>query len=117
MSNLIAKDKLLESFKNEGFVLKTQQQIAKDFGTTQYDFKNNFLSQSLVYDDIIDEVKNAISEIMKQGETVFLQLLYTIDVKESEFLTQTTKDNFLENMAQIIIRREAYKVFLREKYS
>lgn len=117
MSTLISIDKLSESFQNEAFVLKTQRQISKDFGTAQYDFNKGFLSQALIYDDIIDEVKNAISEIMRQGETIFLQLLYTIDVKESEFLVQTTNDNFLENMAQIIIRREAYKVYLREQFS
>lgn len=117
MSNLISIEKLAISFNDAGFVLKTQRQLAKDFGTAQFDFRDDFVTNALAYDALIDEVKGALAEIVKQGESGFLQLLYTIDVKESEFLAQTTQDNFLENMAQIVIRREAYKVFLRQQFS
>lgn len=116
-ANLIDLNELLSAFKRSEFVLKTQRQIAKDFGTAQYDFGEAFLTENFAYETIIDEVKIALSDIMKQGETVFLQLMYTIDVKESDFLVQITGENFLENIAQIIIRREAYKVYLREQFS
>ena len=54
---------------------------------------------------------------MKQGETRLLQLLYTIDLAEKEFLHITTNPNFVQLLSEKILFREAYKVFLRTKFS
>jgi hypothetical protein len=53
---------------------------------------------------------------MKEGETRLLQLLYTIDLSEKEFLSLTTEPDFLKLLSEKILFREAYKVFLRAKF-
>jgi hypothetical protein len=54
---------------------------------------------------------------MQEGETRLLQLLYTIDLPEKEFLSLTTQADFLALLSQRILFREAYKVYLRKKFS
>jgi hypothetical protein len=54
---------------------------------------------------------------MQEGETRLLQLLYTIDFPEKEFLSLTTQADFLAQLSQRILFREAYKVYLRKKFS
>jgi hypothetical protein len=67
----------------------------------------------------VDKNGNAfiLTEVMKEGETRLLQLLYTIDISEKQFLEITTEHNFIQLLAEKILFREAYKVFLRAKYS
>jgi hypothetical protein len=54
---------------------------------------------------------------MTEGETRLLQLLYTIDLTEKEFLSITMDRDFLKLLSEKILFREAYKVFLRDKFS
>jgi len=46
-----------------------------------------------------------------------MQLLYTIDVPEKDFLHLITSSDFIENISKMILKREAMKVFYRMKYS
>ena len=54
---------------------------------------------------------------MKFGETNLLQLLYTIDIPEKDFLKLVQSPNFLPTIASMVLKREAMKVYYREKYS
>ena len=117
MNNLFSHSQLQSSFSNQHFVLKTQRQIANDFAKFNLLFPDNFESE-LHSQPIIEElIAERIAEIMKEGETRLLQLLYTIDLSEKEFLSITTEPNFLKLLSEKILMREAYKVFLREKFS
>jgi hypothetical protein len=62
-------------------------------------------------------IADHLVEILKFGETRLLQLLYTIDLSEKEFLHLTTQADFLAELSRKILFREAYKVFLRSKFS
>lgn len=62
-------------------------------------------------------IAQQLVELMKEGETRLLQLLYTIDLPENEFLHLTKEPDFLRLISQRILLREAYKVFLRRKFS
>lgn len=113
MNDLINSSELLPYFNNESFVLKTQQQISKDFAKFNLFFADSFETEPLSKEEIEIQIAHQIVEIMKQGETRLLQLLYTIDLSENEFLHLTTQANFIEEIANKILFREAYKVFLR----
>ncbi len=117
MQNLIDNNQLSTFFGDEDFILKTQQQIAKDFSTFNLLFPKDF--QNLVYskESIESLIGEQLAEIMKEGETRLLQLLYTIDISEKQFLEITSETNFIQLLAEKILFREAYKVFLRAKYS
>jgi hypothetical protein len=117
MNNLLSNTQLLSSFSNQHFVLKTQRQIAKDFAKFNLLFPDNFeteLHSKAIIEELIAE---RITEIMQEGETRLLQLLYTIDLSEKEFLSITTEPDFLKLLSEKILMREAYKVFLREKFN
>ena len=53
---------------------------------------------------------------MTQGERQTLQLLYRIDIPQQDFLALTADPAFIEKMSELIVKREAYKVYLRSRY-
>jgi len=116
MSDLIPVYQLIEYFDNETFVLNTQQQISKDFAKFNLFFPENFESIAYSKFDIEVLIKENVNDLMKEGESRLLQLMYTIDLPEKEFLHLTTQIDFLDQLAEKILRREAYKVFLRQHF-
>lgn len=116
LKHLLAKSEVLEQFQIPEFVLKTQLQIIKDFATVGSEFSNELEKHELDYNSLVIAVAEKIIEVMKLGEPTLLQLLYQIDLPQQDFLTITTDTHFTEKLADMIIRREAYKVYLRSKF-
>ena len=116
MKTLLSKEELEYQWTIPDFVLKTQKQIAKDFALYGYDFEEHFINSELP----LVEIENAISEqlalLMKEGETKLLQLLYQIDIPQSQFIELLNRDTFVMELSGLIVRREAYKVYLRSKF-
>lgn len=100
-------------FENVDFVLKTQQQIAKDFERSGHDIDSRLLDNSFSLEELEDIVALMLSQVFKKGEQTTLQLLYQIDIPQSQFLQLSAEGNFLNQAAYLIIRREAQKVYLR----
>ena len=96
MSDLKTYDQLNAYFDNQQFVLKTQQQIAKDFAKFNLLFSDSFEIEPISKDEIERLIGQLLVDLMKQGETRLLQLLYTIDLSEKEFLHITTDPNFIQ---------------------
>lgn len=117
MTDLATYDQLNSYFQNQQFVLKTQQQIAKDFAKFNLYFSNSFEIEPFSKNEIERLIGQLLVDLMKEGETRLLQLLYTIDLSEKEFLHITTDPNFIQLLSEKILFREAYKVFLRTKFS
>jgi hypothetical protein len=117
MKDLISYSELESYFDNEAFILKTQQQISKDFAKYNLNFDSNFENTVYTKGQIELQIADNLVELMKEGETRLLQLLYTIDVSEKEFLSITIDPNFIQLLAEKILFREAYKIFLRTKFS
>lgn len=117
MDDLINYSELHEYFDKVDFVLKTQQQIVKDFAKFNLFFSENFENRTLSKEEIEEQIGIHLVEIMKEGETRLLQLLYTIDLSEKQFLHLTTSPSFIQELSKKILFREAYKVFLRMKFS
>lgn len=67
--------------------------------------------------DILLEIETKVIELMKEGEQRFLQYLYLVDIPENSFLSLTTDAKFLPKISELILKREAYKVYLRSQYS
>ncbi len=110
-------DLLLPEFSNKGFVLNTQKQLAKDFGQNGFYFSDAFSEVSFSRQEIEQVVAEQLMEIMRLGETKLLQLLYTIDLPEKEFFSILGKPNFLQELSAKIVFKEAYKVYLRKRFS
>jgi hypothetical protein len=108
----------LDLYFNDGeFALDTQKQLAKDFAQFHLYFDDSFTTEPFQLQRIQVAIAELLVELMKEGETRLLQLLYTIDLPEKEFLHLTTEPEFLQLISERILLREAYKVFLRRKFS
>lgn len=107
---------LISQFSNEDFILKTQQQIHKDFAKFNLEFPENFIFEAFTKNEIEEEIRNKLTEIIKFGETKLLQLMYTIDIPEEQFLRIITQPDFLVSLSEAVLKREALKVYLRSKF-
>jgi len=110
-------ESLIAYFSNADFILKTQQQIEKDFAKFNLYFPELFVLEPLSKEHIEALIEENIATVIKYGETQLMQLLYTIDVPEKDFLHLITSSDFIENISKMILKREAMKVFYRMKYS
>lgn len=117
MSNKIQRLVQTQLEQDNDFMLKTQQQIAKDFGVFGVMFSINFETHTCTLDELFQHVSDKTLEVLQTGERQFLQLLYRIDIPENEFLGITTNEKFMSKITAKIVFREAYKVYLRSKYS
>ena len=95
---------------NEEFVLKTQQQIQKDFAKFNLEFRENFIFDLWTKEEIELAIQENLAIIIKFGGTKLMQLLYTIDIPEEQFLRLTQEQNFLPLLAEAILKREALKI-------
>ena len=111
------EEDLITYFDRDSFVLKTQQQIEKDFAKYGIDFPETFFTEPLSKLEIESILQEKVTAIMKFGETNLLQLLYTIDISEKDFKNLVQSPDFLPTIAYMILKREAMKVYFREKYS
>ena len=116
MQHSLSKSQVLTEFQSTEFILKTQIQIAKDLSQFSIDFDVNFSKNALFYDDILLELEGKLTELMKSSEQRFLQYLYQVDLAENEFLRLLNDPKFLPKISELILKREAYKVYLRSKY-
>jgi hypothetical protein len=102
---------------SDDFVLKTQRQISKDFGTTGIDFPTDFQTIPFPVDQLIVEISIRLKNLNSSNSTSFSQLLYQIDLPELMLPDIARSDDFFGSLAEVVLRREAYKVFLRNKFS
>ena len=117
MSDLRINFKLQESLLSRNFVLKTQQQIAKDFAKVNLRFPETFSSEAYTKQEIEELIANEVATLMQKGERQLLQLLYGIDLSEKVFLELTTQSDFLAKITEQILFREACNVWLSANFS
>lgn len=106
-------------FDHEQFRLKTQLQIAKDFGVHGFDFAPEFSQVAYSIEALVDTLAEALMYMIEKQSSRWHPLLYTMDVSEQTYLQLATSNNpnWLAEFTWIVLRREALKVFFREKYS
>lgn len=116
MKSLLSHTDLNLQFQSVDFVLNTQQQIAKDFATVGIRFAPDFETREQNYDTIIGLVSEKIHEVIALGESTLLQLMYQIDIPQAIFLSMIGQADFQLAISEIILQREAYKVYLRSRF-
>jgi hypothetical protein len=100
----------------DDFVLKTQRQIIKDFGTVGQDFDAGFSEHSCTAEQIIQEIQPRLIDLMRTGEQTLLRFLYQVDIPEQGFLMLIGNSNMAAELSELILQREAYKVYLRSQF-
>jgi len=101
---------------NEEFILKTQQQINKDFAKFNLEFRESFTLEPWTKAEIELAIEENLVISIKMGETKLMQLVYTIDIPEQTFLSLTQEKDFIQLLSHAILKREAMKVFFRSKF-
>lgn len=109
------RNELALSFYNEEFVLKTLEQINKDLsGLESAEVVFNIDFERDVLEQLIDQLATIL---LKMNNRNIQQFIYRVDLKESDFLKSVSKEDDFQELAFLIIRREAQKVYLRSKFS
>ena len=102
------------ALQSQDFVRKTIEQIEKDFRMCGIDFQFISKDENEVIVELVLTVQLAIERL---SATELQQFIYIIDLKENDFLNAVIlEDNGLQ-LAQRIVYREAYKVYLKAKFS
>lgn len=102
------------ALQSQDFVRKTIEQIEKDFRMCGIDFQFISKDENEVVVELVLTVQLAIERL---SATELQQFIYIIDLKENDFLNAVIlEDNGLQ-LAQRIVYREAYKVYLKAKFS
>lgn len=116
MQHFLSSSELLREMHNAGFARSTREQIARDFARSSFDDIALHEGSDNSYEGLLLDVESALTRVVESGERNLLQLLYHIDVPENDFLQTTSSATFLNDLSRLIIRREAYKVFLRSRF-
>ena len=102
------------ALQSQDFVRKTIEQIEKDFRMCGIDFQFISKDENEMVVELVLTVQLAIERL---SATELQQFIYIIDLKENDFLNAVIlEDNGLQ-LAQRIVYREAYKVYLKAKFS
>jgi len=118
MNQLISESQLERSKQEEKFVLLTAEQVRKDFalfGMEVY-FSGNI---SLAYEELFEQLKVYIEELLNHNYEKLMALLYQIDVTQKELTQKDPKHNFKtipEIITHKILERELKKVLTREYF-
>ena len=110
-----SKQELTVFFDQESFVLKTVEQINKDLAglaLSSVDFSIDFELEVLPQLTL-----QLAAEIKKMTGRSIQQFIYKVDIKESEYLNTLSKEDDFQELALLVIRREAQKVYLKSKLS
>lgn len=113
---LIPKTEIEKSKFNEKIVKETADQVIKDFGTFGLDI--SFPADlNFAYDELFEQLKIIIFELMQKNPSRLSALLYQIDVDEKK-MKQDAPEIFSEHewITDMILEREFLKVLTRHYF-
>lgn len=102
------------ALQSSDFVRKTIEQIEKDFRMCGIDYSFISKDENLVAAELTLSVQAAIDRL---SNTELQQFIYIIDLKEKDFLDAVIQEDNGLQLAQRIVFREAFKVYLKAKFS
>jgi hypothetical protein len=111
----INTDSLLSQAENESLYLKLLEQLNKDFNLANESID---LSLTISADELKSELHEKIYRLIQYKFAEYLNLLYIIDVSESEIKKLDGSDLIIlaEQVAFLILKREWQKVWFRKNY-
>lgn len=112
MPEILAINQLNSLSKDSAFLEALCVQIVKDFHLAGVSIS---MGRIIDIESLFTEVINHVKSINNEGQ--LNQLLYAIDVPSSQYHQALDSDDPLHITAELIIRREAYKIVLRRKYA
>lgn len=82
MKNELSKinDSLDQSMESSDFILKTQLQIAKDFGQHGFHFEADFESEAKSLVELLEILQIKLGKIAENHSSKWLPLMYSLDI-------------------------------------
>jgi hypothetical protein len=114
MKTMLTVQEVSSYLEKEDFVLITQCQIAKDFRSIGYEFPSEFEVNPMELTQIIYHLQIAIKEVFDSHN--LSQLFYQIDMPESTSISILNEPDCILQLSNLVLRREAYKVYLRSLF-
>ncbi|WP_430810761.1 MULTISPECIES: hypothetical protein [unclassified Carboxylicivirga] len=109
---------LRQACGREDLIRKTAAQIIKDFA--EFGFEVSFSGEVAgFYDEVFQQMKGHVAEIMTQHYSRFLNFLYRIDVTEAQvavYQREMGDAPYEDALTELIIHREMKKVMIREYF-
>lgn len=105
-TDLLDIQQINQQLTQPDFRLQTIAQLQKDFDRAQ-------VVVSFTFDDILQQLEAALNRLSEQH---LKQLLYLIDVPEIDW-NQAEGQSYQQKLAEVILHREALKVYLRSKFA
>jgi len=117
METLMKQTDLLEAFQHTAFVIKTQQQLIKDFNLAGIELNGVHVEDAMSYDSLLTSIKTPVEHCFQHDFAGLTNLFYILDLPQSLVDTQLTDEHPAEKLAELILARAAFKVFLKQKFS
>lgn len=105
-TDLLDIQQINQQLAQPDFRLQTIAQLQKDFDRAQ-------VVVSFTFDDILQQLEAALNGLSEQH---LKQLLYLIDVPEINW-NPAEGQSYQQKLAEVILHREALKVYLRSKFA
>lgn len=115
--DLAVEKHLVTILQEENYRLLLQKQLAKDFANAGLDLGEDFQSVTLSLTELFTIVREELLRQLEKGERQTLTLMYSVDIPEKAFLKVLHEKDVPGILAQLIIEREAQKIYFRIKYS
>lgn len=101
---------------NKDFLLKTIEQLEKDFASEGFSIR--IKKKNISYEDIIHQTLPIVEELLNKHIFKLQQLIYRIDLPEKAYTDIIKKSpEPASELTQLIIQRELLKVVIRHYYS
>lgn len=107
------------SWNDSTFLSKVILQLNKDFSSYYPDlFEQDLDGEKVTKASLVETVMNALIQLEKEQPSALPQLLYSIDIPENIFQQVLHNSaSFHKGLAEVIVIREAYKVWIRVNLS
>ncbi|MFT5820772.1 MAG: hypothetical protein ACI8ZM_002019 [Crocinitomix sp.] len=106
--------KLLESNNSLEFAAQTCVQINKDLqGVSLATVSLTNIKEPTILEDLMHQLIPILNELVAQSK--LSQFIYLVDLNEVDFKKSLQHENF-SDLAYLVIKREAQKVYLKNKF-
>ena len=108
-------EELLRKAQDENLYDKVMSQLKKDFGLANITIE---ISSTLDSEELRSLLHEKIYYLILEKFDAYLQLLYVIDIPESEFknIHLTDAVDVADQMTFLVLKRELQKVWFKNKY-
>lgn len=105
---------IAQSENRTEFIQRTIEQIEKDFNRAGYPIVLHISTTEHAKQEILTQLTNTLKEI---GPSLLPTLIYLVDLPETLFNNlHPGESSYCLELAELILFREAHKIFLRQKY-